>query len=79
MDDQVHEHTDHDKPTHTMNCPICEAPINVHAHDDEEAVKMMMEAGKQHFVEANHPTDQAMTEEEMEKMTRESMKPFTEE
>lgn len=65
---------DHSADTHTMNCPVCGAPINIHAHDDEEAVSALMMAGKSHFEEAGHPTDQAMTPEEMEKMTRESMK-----
>lgn len=65
---------DHSAPTHTMNCPVCQAPINVHAHDDEQAVGLIMQAGKAHFEEAGHPQDQAMTPEEMEKMTRESMR-----
>lgn len=65
---------DHSAATHTMACPVCQAPIGVHAHDDEEAVQAMMMAGKKHFEDAGHPTDQAMTPEEMEKMTRESMR-----
>lgn len=67
-------HNDHSTDTHTMNCPVCEAPISVHAHDEEEALKLMMEAGKKHFEEVDHPEDKAMTPEEMEKMTRDSMK-----
>lgn len=65
---------DHGANTHTMDCPVCKATISVHAHDDEEAVKALMEAGKKHFEEAGHPSDQAMSPEEMEKMTREAMK-----
>ena len=65
---------DHSANTHTMNCPACKELIGVHAHDDEEAVKSLMEAGKKHFEEAGHPDDKAMTPEEMEKMTREAMK-----
>jgi len=65
---------DHNAHTHTMKCPVCEATLNVHAHDEEEAVKAMMMAGKAHFEEAGHPEDKAMSPEEMEKMTREQMK-----
>jgi len=64
---------DHGEETHTMNCPVCAAPINVHAHDDEEAVNMLMMAGKQHFEQVGHPSDQSMSRE-MEKMTREQMR-----
>lgn len=66
-----HDHSIH---THTMNCPVCSAPIQVHAHDDEEAVSALIMAGKEHFESAGHPADPSMTPEEMEKMTRESMK-----
>ena len=68
------DHHDHSANTHTMSCPVCQAPISVHAHDDEEAVNLIMQAGIVHFEEAGHPKDQAMTPEEMEKMTRESIK-----
>jgi len=58
---------DHSAATHIMDCPVCNEPISCHAHDDEEAVKSLMEAGKRHFEDAGHPADQAMSPEEMEK------------
>lgn len=62
------------KATHTMNCPVCQAPITATASDDEDAVQKIMMAGKKHFEEAEHPADKAMSPEDMEKLTKESMK-----
>jgi uncharacterized Zn finger protein (UPF0148 family) len=64
---------DHAQDTHQMSCPVCQAKVTAHAHDDDEAVMALMAAGKRHFEEVGHPQDQAMSPEEMEKITKESM------
>jgi hypothetical protein len=58
-----------------MNCPVegCPHVIEVHAHDDDEAVQKIMQSGKVHFEEM-HPDQQGMSPEEMEKMTRKNMR-----
>jgi len=57
-----------------MNCPVasCTFKIEVHAHDDDEAVQKIMQSGKAHFEEA-HPDAPGMNPQEMEKTTREQM------
>lgn len=66
---------DHSEATHSMTCPVdgCNHVIKVHAHDDEEAVQALMEAGKAHFEEV-HPDAEGMNPEEMDKITRDGMK-----
>ena len=61
---------------YTMQCPVedCDHVMEAEAENDDEAVKMLMEAGDKHFADAGHPMDQSMTPEVKEKMTRESMK-----
>jgi len=61
---------------YTMQCPVenCDHVIEVEAQSDDEAVKMLMEAGDKHFADTGHSMDQSMTPEDKEKMTRESMK-----
>jgi len=68
-----HNH-DHATITHSMNCPVdgCDFNIEVHAHDDDEAVTAIMQAGKEHFGKV-HPDAPGMSPEEMEKATREHM------
>lgn len=74
--DHSHNNHDHGVTTHSMTCPVgnCGHEIEVHAHSDDDAVQKIMVAGKAHFEDAGHPADQAMSPEEMEKMTREAMK-----
>lgn len=66
-----HDH-DHVAATHKMACPICGEELLVHAHDDEEAVEALMRAGKMHFGDV-HEDEEGMSEEEMEKTTREKI------
>lgn len=68
-------HDDHSSTTHSMTCPVegCSFVIEVHAHDDEEAVQMLMESGKTHFSEV-HPDAQGMDPDEMVETTKNSMK-----
>lgn len=65
----------HSTATHSMMCPMegCDHVIEVHVHDDDEAVEAIMMAGKAHFDEA-HPDEKGMNESEMVEMTKKSMK-----
>jgi hypothetical protein len=65
---------DHNKATHTFKCPVegCEHTVEVHAHNDDEAVQLIMQSGKAHFDEA-HPDIQGMDPKEMETTTRARM------
>ncbi len=60
--------------THSVVCPIegCDKEIKTHAHSDEEAVTALAEATKSHAM-ADHP-DQKLSDEELEKTTKEGMK-----
>ena len=72
----MHNDHDHGKPTHSMHCPVegCGYVMEVHAHDDEQAVTLLVAAGDAHFADLGHPLDQKMTPEAKEKMTSEQMK-----
>lgn len=65
---------DHSQATHSMKCPVegCDEIIKAHAHSDDEAIKAIMEGGKEHFAKA-HPDEKGMSDAEMEKMTKDSM------
>ena len=67
---------DHSHATHSMHCPVegCDHVMEVHSHDDDEAVTLLVQAGDEHFAERGHPQDASMTPEAKEKMTREAMK-----
>lgn len=60
--------------THSMACSVegCDFKIEVHADDDEEAIKKVMEAGKEHLGEA-HPDAKEVSSEGMETATRASI------
>ncbi len=66
---------DHSHATHSMHCPVegCSFVMEVHSHDDEEAVTLLVKAGDEHFAERGHPVDEAMTPEAKTKMTKEQM------
>ncbi len=66
---------DHNSTSHSMTCPVegCGRRIEVHAHNDDDAVMKIMQAGKAHFGEM-HPGATGMSPEEMESMTRKLMK-----
>ncbi len=66
---------DHESTTHSLDCPVegCTFEIKVHAHDDDEAAMSIMQKGKAHFEEV-HPNEKGMSPEEMEEMTRKSMR-----
>ena len=63
---------DHSTATHSMTCPVdgCDHVIEVHAHNEDEAVQAVMEAGKDHFVKVQ-AKENGMSSKEMEKTTRE--------
>ncbi len=71
----MHDDHDHGHATHKMNCPAekCDHVVEAHTHDDDEAVHHITQAAKEHFSEA-HPDAKPMSEEEMEKMTKEHMR-----
>jgi len=73
MDDHGH---DHSQATHTMHCRVngCDHVMEVHAHDDEQAIDLIVVAGGKHFEEAGHPMDQSMTPEQQKEMTKKHMK-----
>ena len=72
----MHDDHDHSQATHSMHCPVegCGNIMEVHAHDDEQAVTLLVAAGDSHFAEVGHPIDQAMTPEKKAEMTRQHMK-----
>lgn len=59
---------DHSHTTHSMKCPVegCSYNIEVHAHDDDQAVDLIMQSGKTHF-DQTHPDAPGMSPEEMKK------------
>ena len=61
---------------YTMHCPVdgCDHVIEAETDTEENAVKMLIEAGDKHFADVGHPIDQSMTPEMKEKMTKEYMK-----
>jgi hypothetical protein len=65
---------DHNATTHSMNCPVegCTFNMEVHAHDDDEAVQKIMMSGKAHFEDA-HPDAPAMNPDEMVAATKAGM------
>ena len=66
---------DHSHATHSMHCPVkgCGYVMEIHAHDDDEAVSMLVKTGDAHFADKGHPMDESMTPEVKEKMTRGQM------
>ena len=70
------DHTDHSEATHEMTCPMegCDYHMEVHAHDDDEAVKMFVEQGKDHMMEVHADAMSSMSPEDMEKTVRGAMK-----
>lgn len=70
----MENHEDHSTTTHTYKCPVegCPVDLEVHAHDEDDAVQKIMMSGKTHFDKA-HPDAPAMSPEEMESATRSGM------
>ena len=61
---------------YTMYCPVerCDHVMEAEAEGDDDAVKMLIEAGDKHFADIGHPMDQSMTPEMKEQMTKDHMK-----
>lgn len=59
--------------TYKMKCPMCEQMMMVTAADETEAMIKMKEEAKKH-VAAMHQDAKPMTDEDMEKMIKESWK-----
>jgi len=61
---------------YTMHCPVenCDHVMEADAETDNEAVGKLITAGDDHFAQVGHPTDDSMTPEMKDKMTREYMK-----
>jgi predicted small metal-binding protein len=58
---------------YTLSCPPpCKYTIKVDAQSDDEAIKKIMEKGKEHAKEA-HPDMPPMTEDQMKEMVRANM------
>lgn len=68
-----HEH-DHSVATHSMTCPAegCEFNVEVHAHNDDEAVMRIAAGGAEHMA-AVHPDAEMPEQNQMMAMIRENM------
>ncbi len=59
---------------YTLSCPSpCNYTIKVDAQSDDEAIKKIMEEGKDHVKKA-HPDMPPMTEDQMKEMVRTNMR-----
>jgi hypothetical protein len=52
-----------------MHCPVenCAHVMKAEADSDDAAVKMLIEAGDNHFADVGHPMETQMTKEYMKK------------
>lgn len=59
---------------YSITCPPpCNHTIRVDARNDDEAIKKIMEEGKEH-VKRSHPDEASMSDAELSKMVRANMK-----
>jgi len=60
---------------YTMLCPVegCGHKMEAEAESDDEAVSKLVSAGDGHFADVGHPTDQSMTPEAKQQMTKKYM------
>ena len=61
---------------YSMHCPVenCTHVMETEAENENDAVGKLVSLGDAHFAQAGHPTDESMTPEMKEQMTKEYMK-----